>query len=120
LSLQAAAVTNRAYDARQLRKIDTVNVAALARDEDDSGTAGIHLALEPCKEVAVDVSLEKLSALERRNRGDGNLQAGYSNRQLGALPGRRVDRKPLQPLFIHPRKIVFIGKDHRGTDDLVE
>ena len=60
------------------------------------------------------------SSLGLRNRRDRYSHARDSNRQLRALPRRRVCRKPLNPLFIHSGEVCFLKKDDRGTHDPFE
>src|ERR1700728_33238 len=54
------------------------------------------------------------------NRRNGNLEAGNSHRELGALACRRISGKPLQPFGVHACKIVFLREDDGGADHFIQ
>jgi hypothetical protein len=58
------------------------------------------------KQTTLHGPLQRLLGLSnRRNR---HLETRYLYRQLGALPRRRIGRKPLQILLIHALKILLV------------
>jgi hypothetical protein len=59
--------------------------------------------------INLSVVLERPFRLGLGNHCNGNLEPWNPDRYLRALTSRRICRKPLEPLFVHPGEIVFLG-----------
>jgi hypothetical protein len=97
----------KAYSCAKRSGTCPLTVKLRGRAEAPDGAEGAQsLSARGAKPQAHHGPLQRLLGLSnRRNR---HLETRYLYRQLGALPRRRIGRKPLQILLIHARKILLV------------